>query len=133
MRRHSIWAVTAVLATTLLGGCGGAEKPAVCDSLDAVRASVDHVRDANVSENGMSQLRTDLTRLKTDLNQLANDAKAQFKPEVDKVRSAADELSSAVKSAKADPTSTTFASVRTAVEGLGDAVRNMDTALSDTC
>jgi hypothetical protein len=136
MRRRWIWAVTAMLVTTtFLGACGGGggDQPAVCDSLQAVEVSVDNISKTNVSENGLSQLRTDLKTLKENLDQLLDDARAQFQPQVDAVRAAVDELSSSVDAATADRNATTFESVRTAVRGLGDALKDLATAVSETC
>ncbi len=136
MRRRWIWAVTAMLVTTtFLGACGGGggDQPAVCVSLEAVQVSVDNISKANVSENGLTQLRTDLKTLKENLEKLLDDARAQFQPQVDAVRAAVDEFSSSVTAATEDPNATTFESVRTAVKSLGDAIKDLGTAVSETC
>jgi hypothetical protein len=136
MRCHAIRAVTAATAiTALLGGCGagGGDRPAVCDSLSAVQASVDDLRNANVSENGLSQLRSDLGQLKVNLDQLSQDARAQLQPQIDGVRAAAGQLSSSVTAAKSDPSAATFAGVRTAVAGVADSVQGLGAAMSGTC
>jgi len=116
-----------------LAGCADDDQPAVCDSLDAVRTSAEHVNDANVSENGLSQVRTSLDQLKLDLQQLGTDAKTQFEAQVTAAKAAADQLSASVSAAKADPTTTTLAVVRDAMTGLGTAVNNLGTAMADTC
>jgi ElaB/YqjD/DUF883 family membrane-anchored ribosome-binding protein len=136
MKRRWIWAIAAMLVTTtFLGACGGsgADKPAVCDSLEAVQVSLDNISKTNVGENGLSQLRTELKALKENLDQLLDDARAQFQPQADAVRAAVDELSSSVEAATADPNKTTLEAVRTAMRSLGDAVKDLATAVSDTC
>jgi len=134
MKSSSTLAVTAVTVTMLLGGCGGSgDQPAVCDSLDAVQASVDHMNVANYSENGMSQMRSDLEGLKLNLQQLTDDAQAQVQPQVQAIRASADQVSASVSAAKANPTETTLDGVRGAMAALSDALRGARTAVSGTC
>jgi hypothetical protein len=49
------------------------------------------------------------------------------------VRTAADQLSTSVSAAKADPTSATFDVVRDAMTSLDDAVDSLGEAMADTC
>jgi hypothetical protein len=133
MRRHSTLLAVALLVVLALAGCGSDDQPAVCDSLDSVRASADDVMDANVSENGMSQVSAGLTALKQNLQQLGSEAKTQFESQITAVRAAADQLSTSVSAAKADPTSATLDVVRDAMTSLGDAVNSLGDAMADTC
>lgn len=133
MGQHWIPVATVALAGTLLGGCAEEDAPAVCNSLEAVHASVDDVRHAGAGENGLTQLRTDLSQLRLHLDQLQADARAQFQPQLDTVRAAAGQVSSSVAAARTEPTATTLDGVRTAVTGLSAAVQNLDTAMSQTC
>jgi hypothetical protein len=132
MRRQSILSAVALLVAVALAGCGS-DQPAVCDSLDAVRASADDVRDANVSENGLSQVRAGLTALNQNLQQLGTEARTQFESEITAVRTAADQLSTSVSAAKADPTSATLDVVRDAMTSLAEAVNSLGDAMADTC
>jgi hypothetical protein len=133
MRRHSILSAVALLVVLALAGCGSGDQPAVCDSLDAVRASADDVKDANVSENGMSQVRASLTALQQNLQQLGTEARTQFESQIAAVRAAADQLSTSVSAAKADPTTATLDVVRDAMTSLGAAVDSLGDAMADTC
>jgi hypothetical protein len=125
MRRMSTW-ITAAAAIGLLvtGGCG-TDDPAVCDSLAAVQTSIDHVRNANVSENGLAQLQTDLTQLRADLIQLRTDAHSQFPAQIEGLRTAVNQFAGSVAAARATPDATTLAAVRT--------VRDLADAMSATC
>jgi cell division septum initiation protein DivIVA len=122
----------ATLAVLGAGGCSTAE-PAVCDSFAAVQNSLDHLRDANVSENGVTQLRADLTELRADLQQLYADAQAQFGGQVQAVRTAVNELTSSLSAARATPDGKTFEAVRTARAGLQTSVQSLGDAVSGTC
>lgn len=134
MRRMAIRATTAMMALVTLAGCAnGGDQPPVCDSLDAVRLSLDHVLQASYGENGLSQLGADLNQLKANLEQLATDAQAQFPLEVSTVRSAANQVAATVTAARADLTATTLAGVRSAVIGLRDSVTVLRANMSDTC
>jgi|tagenome__1003787_1003787.scaffolds.fasta_scaffold20725486_2 hypothetical protein len=133
MRRASIYAVVAAtVAATVLTGCSSA-KPAMCDSLDAVRHSAGELKNANITENGLSTVKSGLTQLKGDLAQFATDAKAQFQPQVDALRSSVDQLQSRVTEAKAAPTAASLGAIRPAVSAVGDAARELRSAVGGTC
>jgi hypothetical protein len=126
--------VAAAAAIVLLGGCADDEsRPAVCDSYDAVQASVDDLRNANISENGLSQVRTDLKELRHGLEQLLDDARANFQTQVDPIRLATDELATAVATARSEPTAMTLAAVGDAAAWLRETVHRLGTAMADTC
>jgi hypothetical protein len=56
----------AVAMTLSLFGCTSeaAPEPPACGGLEAVQRAVSHLENANVSENGLEQVRTDLNRLR---------------------------------------------------------------------
>lgn len=133
MRHKSSSALTAVsVAAVLLAGCSTAEPP-VCESIDAVRHSVDTVTQAQLGENGLSVVAGGLTQLKADLGQFTADAKAQFQPQTEALRMSVDQLSSSVATAKADPTATTLGGVGVAVSAVQTAAVDLNAAVSKTC
>src|SRR5690349_10693600 len=93
------------------GGADQSTKPSVCDSLAAVQTTAGHIRDANVSENGLSQLRPYLQQLRDELAQLVADAKTQWKPQADALRTSVDDLTGKLETAKADPSTTNLSAV----------------------
>lgn len=126
--------VAAVAVVLLLGGCAdGQDQPAVCDSYDSVQASADDLRNANISENGLTQVRTDLQELRHDLVQLVDEAKAEYATEVDTVEKAAADLQTAVTAARIDPGPMTLATVGDAAAWLRETVHRLGTAMADTC
>ena len=116
---------------TVVVACGS-EAP-VCDSVAAVRTSVDQVRNANVSENGLSRLRADLSGLRTNLQQLYADAQAQFATEVTAVKASADTFAASLTTARSVPDVRNLAAVRTAIGGLRTTVQDLSDAMASTC
>jgi hypothetical protein len=58
----------------------GQDKPAVCAQADELKASVQHLRDVTVTENGIDALTSALRQVKTELEQLGTEAKSEFQP-----------------------------------------------------
>jgi hypothetical protein len=126
--------VTVVAAAAFLGGCAGEEhSAAVCDSYDAVQASADDLRNANISENGLSQVRTDLQALRKNLEVLLDDARELYATQVDTVQLAAEQLAATVTAARAEPGPMTLSAVGDAAAWLRETVHRLGTAMADTC
>ncbi|MEV6596273.1 hypothetical protein AB0M36_05325 [Actinoplanes sp. NPDC051346] len=128
--------VSITVATTFvllgIGGCSS-EEPPVCDSIDAAQATMGQIRNANVSENGLNELKADLRQFSVDLQQVATDAAARFGSEIDAVKLAASQFSTSVAAAQAAPDATSLASVRASRVLLEDSVQRLDDAVSETC
>ena len=133
MRRTAAWtAVGAILGTVAVAGCSSEQSP-VCESLDAVQHSVAQLRNANVSENGLSQVRTDLTQLNASLQQLGTDATSQFAPQIDAVKSSATQLRTSVATAKETPNATNLAAVGGTLQAVQSSVQQLGDAMSKAC
>jgi hypothetical protein len=125
--------IAAVTAVTLgLGGCG-ADPPPVCDSLAAVQTTMHQIRNANVSENGLAPLKAHLQQLKVDVRLLLTDAAAQFAPQVEGVRAAADQVSTSVAKAQETPDAAQISEVRTTLGALRSSLKELGDAMSGTC
>src|ERR1700742_3188221 len=85
MIRISRWIAGAAAFVTVGVGACSTDKPAACDSVAATQSSIDHTQDTNVSEDGLSSLKTQLNQLKLDLQKVAADAGAQFATEIQMV------------------------------------------------
>lgn len=125
-------AVVTAVATLGIGGCG-TDKPPGCDSLEAVQTTMHQIRNANVAENGLTQLRTDLQQLRRDLQQLRTDAEAQFAPQVGVVKTAADQFSTSIAAARDKPDAATLSAVRTSLGALQTSIQGLRDAMSGTC
>jgi hypothetical protein len=133
MRRIAEWTVVgAMVGTVAVAGCSSGQSP-VCDSLDAVQQSVAQLRNANVSENGLSQVRTDLSQLDAALQQLGTEAKSQFAPQLGAVKSSASQLSTSVATAKEAPNATNLAAVGGTLRAVQGSVQELGNAMSGAC
>ena len=123
-----------MLGVLPVAGCASDSPQAVvCDSLTAVQNSAQHVRETNVAENGLSQLRTNLVQLRTDVRQLIADAKSQWAPQAQAIQSSLDQVGSTVNAAKAAPSTTAFDAVRQALAALDSSVKALGDAMRGTC
>jgi uncharacterized phage infection (PIP) family protein YhgE len=126
-----IAAVTAA-ASLAIGGCS-TDQPAVCDSLAAVQTAMNQIRNVNVSENGLGSLKPYLQQLQADVNQLLTDAAAQYAPQVQAVRTAADQVSTSVATARATPDVVNLSAARSTIGDLQASLRSLADAMSGTC
>ncbi|GAA0420222.1 hypothetical protein Aca07nite_12050 [Actinoplanes capillaceus] len=130
---------TALCVLAAGAGCAGGEaadasaEPAVCESFAAAQNTVTHIKQANVSENGLTALRPYVSELIQQLTQLAVDAKAQFSQQADQLRAAVDVLSASVDTAREDPNVANLGAVRQAVDGVRDTARALADSLKNTC
>jgi hypothetical protein len=133
MSRTSQWiAIAAIMGTVGVAGCSTDQLP-VCESLAATQKSVDQLQKANVGENGLAQIRTEMDQLKHNLDQLYAEAKAEFGAEVDALRAAVNQFSADLAAARATPDATTFAAVRAALTAVQNSAVGLRDAMSGTC
>lgn len=109
------------------------DQSAVCDDLDALRASVNNLQDARIGENALSVISTALTNMESNLEQLSTDASAEYAPQVDEVRSQAATLEASIESAAANPSAAALSEVAEGVRAVGSAVRDLGDAVGGTC
>ena len=124
----------AVLGVLPVAGCeSDSPQAAVCDSLTAVQNSAQHVRETNVAENGLNQLRTNLIQLRTDVQQLIHNAKTEWAPQAQAIQSSLDQVRSTVDAARTAPGATAFDAVRQALATLDSGVKALGDAMRGTC
>jgi hypothetical protein len=138
MNRSSRFLTTVTALSVLAVGAGCADSqaaavPAVCESFADVQNTVGHIRQANVSENGLTALRPYVSELIEQLRQLALDAQAQFGQQADHLRAAVGELSSSVDTAREKPDRMALAAVRNEIDGVRTAAQSLATSLRETC
>jgi predicted extracellular nuclease len=130
MRRAFALAAAVTLAFSL-AGCS--DQPAVCDSVDALQASVDNLGDINLSENGVGAISGSLSQIESDLRQVKADASAEWSDQVDGIEADTDELSTTVETAQEGATAATLGAVGTAVRTLLDDVEALAADVGSTC
>lgn len=114
-----------------LAGCSG--KSAVCDDVDAIKASMNNIRHAKVGENALSVISTEVTQMKSEVKKLANDAQSQYSTEIANLKTQAAAFKTSLDAAKAQPSAATLADVGAGVQKVGSAVDALVKAASNTC
>jgi hypothetical protein len=130
--RRTAATLTCLLAlTTGLTACG--DSPAVCDDVDALRASVDNLQSASLGENGLEAITTELQTMRSEIDQLSQDAQDEYAEQISQVRSRATELREGVETTAEAPSAAGLADVRGDLSALGTAVQELGSAVADSC
>lgn len=115
------------------GGSGSAARPALCDSVDALRASVQRLGDVNLAASGLGGFEDAWQAVQANLKQVADDAHARYAPQVDKVKADVAAVGSAADAAGATPSAATLSAVRDSVHTLADDVGHLVDEVSPEC
>ena len=134
MRAHRGPAALAGLLVWLLPltACG-TDASAVCSSVDDLSASMEHLGQLQLGENGRAELESQLAAVRADLAQVRTDANQQYGEQVAAVTAAADTVRERYQAAKADPSRSTLRPLGTAIGDLGSEVRALSDAVAGTC
>jgi hypothetical protein len=130
------------LAAVLLaaGGCtantttvndGGSE--ALCDAFAEVQNTVNQIKNANVSENGLTAIRPYAAELLNQLNQLVTEARSQFAPQADALKGTVDQLKTSAETARTDPNAANLSAVRASIQAVRESAENLRDAMSGAC
>lgn len=114
-------------------GSGSAARPALCDSVDALRASVQRLGDVNLAASGLGGFEDAWQAVQANLKQVADDAHARYAPQVDKVKADVAAVGSAADAAGATPSAATLSAVRDSVHTLADDVGQLVDEVSPEC
>jgi hypothetical protein len=136
----ALLSLTAAGVVFAAGGCSS-DEPAeaaaatlpVCDAAADVRLTVEHIRQVNVSENGLGALRPYLQQLDTQLQILKSEAQAQFGAQADQLRTAVDQLRASLGAAKANPDQAALNAVRTSVAGVRTTAQSLGDSAGANC
>jgi hypothetical protein len=138
----ALLSLTAAGVVFAAGGCSSDEPaeaaPAaatlpVCDAAADVRLTVEHIRQVNVSENGLGALRPYLQQLDSQLQVLKSEAQAQFGAQADQLRTAVDQLRASIGTARGNPDAAALNSVRTAVAGVRTTAQSLGDSAGANC
>jgi hypothetical protein len=113
--------------------CGGGEPPAFCQDLDALAASMNALRETDISVENADAIKTKLQAIGDDLNQLSDTAKVEFEPQITEVKTQAAELRTSFGAATAAPSETSIAAARRDVGELKNAFLDLEAALQASC
>ena len=134
---------TAAGAVFASGGCSSDEPaeaaaPAaatlpVCDAAASVRLTVEHIRQVEISENGLGAMRPYLQQLDTQLQTLRSEALAQFGPQAGQLKTAVDQLRASINTARENPDAAALSAVRTSVAGVRTSAQSLQDQVGTTC
>jgi hypothetical protein len=116
-----------------LAGCGGGEPPAFCQDLDELAASMNALRETDVSAENADDVKTKLQAIGDDLDQLSDTAKVEFEPQITEVKTQAAELRTSFGAATAAPSEASVAAARRDVGELKNAFLDLEAALQASC
>jgi uncharacterized phage infection (PIP) family protein YhgE len=135
--RKRFAAATAVLVLTVTGvaACGGddddsassSSSKTLCDDSQALKSSIDDLKNVDIVENGTSSLSSALTKVTESATTLIDAAKSDFKPQVDELQTSLKTLGTSIKdipSKGLDPVKEAASGVETSATNLTDAVEN---------
>lgn len=121
-----------LLAGTLTG-CGGKNKPAVCNDIDSLKSSMTDLKNINIDKTTLTTLQNDVNKIRSQLSKTKTDAKAQFSSEISAVDQAASALNASVKAAVATPSAATIAVVGTSLQAFASSLSALEKAVTSTC
>jgi hypothetical protein len=130
--------VVSLLLGALLVGCGGGngggEEPAVCDSVDSLKTSVDKVKDIDVRSSGaLSDLESGLTGIRSDLTDVKSDAKSEFSSQIDTAEKSYGALKTSVEDVKANMSAATLTAAGSALSAFRTDVAKLAQDIGSTC
>ncbi len=112
--------VTIVLASLVFAGCGSDEEPpAVCSSVDALKASVETVTTVELGQGVLVELRGNLEKVRSDLRTVRDDAGDEYSAEIDSVDQAVEAVGTSVRAAVSSPSSEAITAIGADIDQLG--------------
>jgi hypothetical protein len=105
----------------------------LCAAVTSLKASVDALKNVQLSTDGLPALQGALESVKTDTQRVVDAGKAQYQVQVTRLQADAKALQVAVDAAKAAPSAATLAAVRTAISTAGDDMRSVADDLGSHC
>jgi outer membrane murein-binding lipoprotein Lpp len=129
----ALGAVVALLMSLSLAGCSE-ETPAVCTSVDDLRASVQSVRDVDVtSSGGLGELEDAVAGVKSDLADVRDDAADEFSSQIDTVQGGIAELERSLRAAQDAVSPDTLRAAGSALRTLANQVQSLIDDIRATC
>ena len=90
-------------AVLAFAGCGGSDTPAVCDSLETLRADVDELQgtDLTAGEEAVAEIEASFDSIRTDLDAVKADAETELSEPITGLENSLDALSADVDAVRA--------------------------------
>jgi len=106
---------------------------ALCANADALRASVNQLRQVKVQAGAVSQITADINDVRAALTKLVNDAHGQWQAQTSALSSALDTLKTSVSSLAASPGVSTVSGVVSALGQVNTAAQSLLAAVNTDC
>jgi len=144
MKRTALLALaTAAVCTVTVTACSSdsgsssssttTAKQAVCADRDNLKKSVDDLKNLSVASEGKNGVESALKKVKTNIDALGQSAKAAYKPDVDAVKSALDQLQSAVDNFGNQSISQSVQDIGTAISKVGQTTGVLESEVQSGC
>ena len=109
-------AVTTLLLTVSLAACGGEDEPAICNSSNELKTSLNDVKKIDIgSGTALADLKSALKEVRSNLATVKEDADAEYSDKVKAVESGYAALKTSIQSATSSTSAATLAAVGAAV------------------
>lgn len=136
--------VTATMCTIAVAGCSSdsgsssssstiSPKQAVCADRTDLKNSVDDLRNLSVANEGKSGVESALKKVQKNIDALGQSAKKAYQPDVDAVKSALDQLQTAVNDFGNQSVSQSVEAVGTAISKVGQATSRLVSEVQSGC
>jgi len=133
MSRRALGLVTiGVLLAGVVSACSD-DKPPICSSVDALKSSVQNLRDVQVQQGAVSEIKSDAAEVKSDFDTLKSEAKGQYSTEIAALNNALVATSNSANKAAAAPSGSALLGLTASVKSLGTATSALTSAVKNTC
>jgi hypothetical protein len=105
----------------------------VCEDAADLRTSLHNLTHSDVSQGGVTEIKSNLAQVHTDLTALITHAKGQWQAQTSDLKAALDKLQTAVSDLSSNPSATTVAGVATALREVAAGGGSLLTAISKRC
>ena len=134
MSRRPLGLVTiGVLLAGAISACSSDDKPPICSSVDALKSSVQNLRDVQVQQGAVSEIKSDAAEVKSDFDTLKTDAKGQYSTQIAAVNNALVATSNSANKAAAAPSASALLGLTASLKSLGTATAALTSAVKNTC
>jgi hypothetical protein len=131
-RRPVLALALPALIVVVATGCGGSDKPSVCEKRDDVKSSVDQLLKVNPAD-GLEGVNTQLVAVQASVQDLASAAGSEYQPQISALQSSLKTLSTQVQSLTGNPSAAALASFASAVQQVKTSLTALTDAVASAC
>ena len=132
-RGQRLTTTAVVMASLIVGGCGGDEPSAVCDDVDTLAASIADLGDVELEQGALASLQDKATQVQDDVSDLVATAEEEYAAEIDSVDQALSAVGTSLEAAVATPSGPSLAAVGADLQSLGTSMKALADAVQDSC